>query len=98
MYKLLQGDCLELMNKIPDKSIDAVICDLHTELLNVLGILSFHLINYGNNTICKTCGKVMDEPASFWMPCSSGHVPLIHQTEFLCKECHNGGSNNGKTR
>lgn len=28
MYKLLQGDCLELMNKIPDKSIDAIICDL----------------------------------------------------------------------
>lgn len=23
-----QGDCIELMNKIPDKSIDAVICDL----------------------------------------------------------------------
>lgn len=28
MYKLLQGDCLELMSKIPDKSIDAIICDL----------------------------------------------------------------------
>lgn len=28
MYKLLQGDCLDLMNKIPDKSIDAIICDL----------------------------------------------------------------------
>lgn len=26
--KLLQGDCLELMKNIPDKSIDAVICDL----------------------------------------------------------------------
>lgn len=28
MYKLLNGDCLELMNKIPNKSIDAIICDL----------------------------------------------------------------------
>lgn len=28
MYKLLQGDCLELMNKIPDKSIDIILCDL----------------------------------------------------------------------
>ena len=28
MYKLLQGDCLELMNKIPDKSIDMILCDL----------------------------------------------------------------------
>lgn len=28
MYKLLHGDCLELMKKIPDKSIDMVLCDL----------------------------------------------------------------------
>ena len=28
MYKLLQGDCLELMNKIPDKSLDMILCDL----------------------------------------------------------------------
>lgn len=48
--------------------------------------------------VCCKCGKEIDEPASFWIPCSSGHVPLIHQTEFLCKECHNGGSNNGEAR
>lgn len=28
MYKLLQGDCMELMSKIPDKSIDMILCDL----------------------------------------------------------------------
>lgn len=28
MYKLLQGDCLELMAKIPNKSIDMILCDL----------------------------------------------------------------------
>ena len=28
MIKLLQGDCLELMKKIPDKSIDLILCDL----------------------------------------------------------------------
>lgn len=28
MYKLLQGDCLELMKKIPDKSVDMILCDL----------------------------------------------------------------------
>lgn len=26
--KLLQGDCLELMKDIPDKSVDSIICDL----------------------------------------------------------------------
>lgn len=28
MYKLLQGDCLELMNRLPDKSINMILCDL----------------------------------------------------------------------
>lgn len=28
MYKLINGDCLELMKKIPDKSIDMILCDL----------------------------------------------------------------------
>ena len=27
-YKLYQGNCLELMKDIPDKSIDMVLCDL----------------------------------------------------------------------
>src|SRR5674476_704737 len=28
MNKVLQGDCLELMKDIPDKSIDMILCDL----------------------------------------------------------------------
>lgn len=28
VYKLLKGDCLELMKDIPDKSIDMILCDL----------------------------------------------------------------------
>lgn len=28
MYKLMQGDCLELMNEIPDKSVDLILTDL----------------------------------------------------------------------
>ena len=28
MYKLLQGDCLDLMKLIPDESIDCIITDL----------------------------------------------------------------------
>lgn len=28
MYKLLNGDCLELMKDIPDKSVDMILCDL----------------------------------------------------------------------
>lgn len=28
MFEVLQGDCLELMKTIPDKSVDCIICDL----------------------------------------------------------------------
>lgn len=28
MYKVLQGDCLELIAKIPDESVDMILCDL----------------------------------------------------------------------
>ena len=28
MYQLYQGDCLEIMKNIPDKSIDMILCDL----------------------------------------------------------------------
>lgn len=28
LYKLLQGDCLEVMKDIPDKSVDMILCDL----------------------------------------------------------------------
>ena len=28
MFELIQGDCLELMKDIPDKSIDMILCDL----------------------------------------------------------------------
>lgn len=28
MYKLMQGDCMELLEKIPDKSVDLILCDL----------------------------------------------------------------------
>ena len=27
-FKLFQGDCLEVMKSIPDKSIDMILCDL----------------------------------------------------------------------
>ena len=27
-YKLFNGDCLEIMKQIPDKSIDMILCDL----------------------------------------------------------------------
>lgn len=28
MYQLYNGDCLEVMKNIPDKSVDMILCDL----------------------------------------------------------------------
>ena len=36
-YKLLQGDCLELMSKIPDKSIDLIVTDPPYLMSNISG-------------------------------------------------------------
>lgn len=32
MFNLYNGDCLEIMNDIPDKSIDMILCDLPYEV------------------------------------------------------------------
>lgn len=34
MINLMQGDCLELMKEIPDKSVDMILCDLPYGVLN----------------------------------------------------------------
>jgi len=49
---LLYGDCLDWMPKIPDKSIDMILCDLPygTTQCKWDIIIPFEL-NYGNNTI-----------------------------------------------
>ena len=31
-YKLYNGDCLEIMKDIPDKSVDMILCDLPYEV------------------------------------------------------------------
>lgn len=34
--KLLHGDCLELMKKIPNRSIDMILCDLRAAQRNAV--------------------------------------------------------------
>ena len=49
--KLYNGDCIEVMKSIPNKSIDAIITDPHMEQQNVNGIALFPLNLCGNNYI-----------------------------------------------
>jgi site-specific DNA-methyltransferase (adenine-specific) len=39
MIQLLQGDCIELMKTLPDKSVDAIITDPPLQYLRVSGII-----------------------------------------------------------
>ena len=51
MINLLQGDCLELMKDIPDKSIDMGLCDPPLGQPEANGIQLFLLSHYGNSII-----------------------------------------------
>lgn len=49
MIKLFQGNCLEQMKNISDKSIDLILCDLPYELQTANGTRLFRLSRYGKN-------------------------------------------------
>ena len=61
MIKLLQGDCLELMKKIPDKSIDMILCDLPygTTKCKWDIIIPFELLWKQYNRIIKDNGAIV---------------------------------------
>ena len=47
---LMLGDCLEMMQEIPDGSVDMVLCDLPYEQPLVNGTQLFRLSRYGRST------------------------------------------------
>lgn len=49
---LLQGDCLELMNRIPDSSIDMVLSDRH---------MAQHAAGGTLRSTCRSCGNSTGE-------------------------------------
>lgn len=61
MYKLLHGDCLELMKKISDKSIDMILCDLPygTTACKWDNVIPFDLLWGGYNRIIKDNGAII---------------------------------------
>lgn len=60
MYKLLQGDCLELMKDIPDKSMDMILCDLpYASTRNEWDcVISFEQLWGGYNRVIKDNGVI----------------------------------------
>ena len=60
-YKLGHGDCLELMKKIPDNSIDMILCDLPygTTACKWDNIIDFDLLWEGYKRIIKDNGAII---------------------------------------
>lgn len=50
-YELWQGDCLELMKNIPDKSVDMILCDLPYGITQCKWDTIIPFEFYGNHTI-----------------------------------------------
>ena len=79
MIDIKQGDCLELMQNIPDKSIDMVLCDLPYGTQKKNGckwdvIISFELLWEHYNRIIKDDGAIAlfgKEPFSSLLRCSN---------------------------
>jgi len=74
--ELLQGDCLELMQDIPDKSIDAIITDppYGTTASKWDSVIDFDLMWEQLNRIIKTNGAIVlfgSEPFSSLLRCSN---------------------------
>ena len=61
MIKLYNGDCLELMKDIPDKSIDLILCDLPygTTKCSWDIIIPFDQLWYQYNRIIKDNGAII---------------------------------------
>ena len=75
-YKLLQGDCLELMKDIPDKSIDMILCDLPygTTQCKWDSVIPFEPLWEQYNRIIKDNGAVVlfgSEPFSSYLRMSN---------------------------
>ena len=79
MINIKQGDCLELMQNIPDKSIDMVLCDLPYGTQRKNGckwdvVISFELLWEHYSRIIKDDGAIVlfgKEPFSSLLRCSN---------------------------
>ena len=74
--KLLHGDCLELMNDIPDKSVDMILCDLPYGVTQCKwdAIIPFDKLWEQYNRIIKDNGAVVlfgSEPFTSLLICSN---------------------------
>lgn len=79
-YKLFNGDCLEIMKQIPDKSVDMILCDLPYGVTNNQWdiIIPFELLWAEYNRIIKDNGCI----ALFGNQPFTSHLVLSNEKYF----------------
>ena len=96
MYKLYNGDCLEVLKNIADKSIDLVVCDPPYEIKTMKGggimgkrkykdEISFMIDGFSEevlNLLCKKMKKI-----NIYIYCSKLQVPKL-LNYFINKKCN----------
>jgi site-specific DNA-methyltransferase (adenine-specific) len=96
--KLLNGDCLELMKDIPDKSVDMILCDLPygTTACKWDTVIPFDKLWEQYNRIIKDNGAIVlfgDEPFSSALRCSS---PKLYRYDWYWLKNQPTGHMNAK--
>ena len=83
--KLMQGDCLELMKDIPDKSIDLVVTDPPYRVISGGNKSEKWKSGYSSSVLHRNDGKIFDHNSinfSDWLP--EVYRVLKDGTHFYC--------------
>jgi site-specific DNA-methyltransferase (adenine-specific) len=79
---LHNGDCLEVMKQVPDKSVDLIICDLPYGCLTGGGKIEGKRQTYGENAKSACAWDIKIDLKAFWEQVKrirkSDHSPTIH--------------------
>ena len=95
-YELYQGDCLEVMKNIPDKSVDLVIIDPPYEIKTMKGggelgkrkykkEVSVMIDGFSNDVLDMLCNKM--KKINIYVYCSKNQVPKL-LNYFISKKCN----------
>jgi len=81
---LLQGDCLELMKTLPDKSVDLFLCDLPYGCLSKQDVIlppKTYEGNHGVSTLSGCSWDIKIDLSAFWVQvkrlCKNDHTPVL---------------------
>jgi site-specific DNA-methyltransferase (adenine-specific) len=100
MNKILQGDCLELMNDIPNESIDMILCDLPygTTASGWDSIISFPILWGEYERIIKPTGAIILTASGTFTHKVISSNEKLYKYKWIWKKTRKGNFVNAKNR